>query len=460
MEQYLRLSDFCHIEAVGNGTFVLYNALTAGVLFVEGAIAQLLRNAAGNIFALDDIPLSEHQRNIFSAALLERRLAFPVGQRLDLEDYQKMQKLLQGNGIGILYLLLADGCNLACKYCYIENAIPLTHVFSTMTQDTAEAALQSFARVVAQDIEEPQVILYGGEPLLNKSVLYWVINRVVALKQESVLPEKTGITINTNGTLIDQTFISFVKGKNIQISISLDGKQDAHDMMRCYRDGSGSFENVMNACKQMRNNGVDFGFSVTVTKANIEHMEEIILWLHEEFQINSIGFNIVIDRNEELLGMSEDVFADKLTQQLIQCFKLCREKGIYEDRIMRKVDAFIKGYPYLYDCGAPGDQMVVTPQGMVGVCQAFCGSQKYFIPLADFKEPSNHPIWQQWRYRSPFYQKQCYDCVALGICGGGCPYNAEKQHGSMWALDDMFCTHARGTLRFLLQDLYRQQTQE
>lgn len=457
MKQYLRISDFCHIQPVGDGASALYNTLTAGVLFVEDSIAELLKGAIGSVFALDDIPLPADQRDVLFRELFDRHLAFPLGRRYDLEDYQKMQGLFNSNGVSILYLLLTDGCNLGCKYCYIENAMPSTHVFSTMTQEVAEAALQSFASVVACDVEEPQIILYGGEPLLNKQLIDWVIHRIFSLKLEGILPEKTGITINTNGTLIDQAFIDCVKGKNIQISISLDGKRNMHDMMRCYRSGIGSFDDVFTACRRMRENGVDFGFSVTITKANIDNMREIIVWLQEEFQINSVGFNIVIDRNEELLGMPEKLFADKLTQQLIECFKLCREKGIYEDRIMRKVDAFIKGYPYFYDCGAPGDQMVVTPEGMVGVCQAFCGSKKYFIPLVELTDPITHPIWQQWRFRSPFYQKQCYSCIALGVCGGGCPYNAEKQHGSIWALDDMFCTHAQGTISFLLQDLYQQQ---
>jgi len=129
--------------------------------------------------------------------------------------------------------------------------------------------------------------------------------------------------------------------------------------------------------------------------------------------------------------------------------------GIYEDRIMRKVDSFTKGYPYPYDCGAPGDQYVVSPDGLVGVCQGYCGNKKYFVPIEEIKDNINHPIWQMWRFRSPIYQKQCYSCLALGICGGGCAYNTELKTGSIWGIDEAFCAHSINTTKFLIKDLYQ-----
>ena len=47
----------------------------------------------------------------------------------------------------------------------------------------------------------------------------------------------------------------------------------------------------------------------------------------------------------------------------------------------------------------------------------------------------------------------CRDCIALSVCGGGCPYSADLRHGSIWALDDVFCVHATATVEFLLKNL-------
>ncbi len=451
-----RISDFLHFVGVSSDTVAVYNSLTLGAAFLHSDLAILLQKAVGGIFDPSLLEMEKSQLESLIEGLEERRLIFPVGERRDLEDYLTTQKLLKVHGIGILYLMLTDGCNLACKYCYIERPNDRSRSPTFMGQSVADKALDKFSNVLAKDLEEPQVILYGGEPLMNKPIAEYVIQRVAAMVADGRLPKGTGVTLNTNGTLLDEAFLDVIDGTNVQISISLDGKQPVHDAMRPYVGGQGSFHRVMSACRLMRSRGIPFGFSITINGQNIGKLKETMLWLHDTFGSDSIGFNILVDRLPELMGMSEQAYAEAVTQELIECFEVARTKGIYEDRIMRKVDAFVHGYPYINDCGAPGDQIVVTPDGMVGPCQAYCTSRKYFVPLEELYDPRKHDVWNLWRYRSPLYQKQCYGCVALGICGGGCAYNAELKQGSIWGVDEAFCTHSRGTLTYLLQDLYRQ----
>lgn len=453
-----RLSDFLHAAPVGNGIVALFNALTFGVLFVTEKLADSLHSTVGGIFSLDTLPLPPDDARDFINRMQERRLAFPLGERHDLDDYRKVQDILRQQGIGIIYFMLADGCNLGCKYCYIENGAGSYKTVRLMSAEVMDRGLETFSRILNPTLAEPQVILYGGEPLLNRPGVTHAIERVHTMKTTGQLPAGTGITLNTNGTLIDDAFVKFIRDKGIQIALSLDGNQVEHDAMRPFKGGRGSFAAVMRTCQRLRAGGVDFGFSVTINGRNIAKLQEILLWIHETFDARSIGFNILIDRHPELLGMSEEAYAHLVTEQLIACFRICRERGIYEDRIMRKVDAFIRGYPYLYDCGAPGDQIVITPDGMVGVCQAYGATGEHFVPLEELEHPSTHPVWQMWRFRSPLYQRQCYDCIALGLCGGGCPYSANLKTGSIWGLDEVFCRHAKGTIKFLLEELYRQAT--
>lgn len=445
-----RVSDFCHSVMVSPDYWALYNSLTLGVMFVDRATNEMLDTAIGKIFDGNQLP----QQTI--EALQERRLIFPLGKRDDLTDYLKAQDLLRSNGVAILYLLLADGCNLACTYCYIEKVLPLDYIFTLMSKDTVERSLNLFAQNISKDIDEPKVVIYGGEPLLNKTAVHFAIDRFREMKKAGELPERTSLVINTNATLIDEEFLQLIAGKDVQIAVSLDGSKDMHDAMRKYKDGSGSYDQVIKNCKLMRAMGVNFGFSVTITKANIHHMEDLIRNIHEEFGMDSVGFNIAIHQSEEVIGMSKAEYAELISDKLISCFEICREKGIYEDRIMRKVNAFVAGYPYLYDCGAPGDQIVVSPGGMVGVCQAYCGDKRNFVPMDELGPIAENPIWSEWRYRSPLYQEQCYSCISLGICGGGCPYNAEIKTGSIWGIDESFCVHSKKTVHYLINDLFRQ----
>ncbi|MFA4846183.1 MAG: radical SAM protein [Patescibacteria group bacterium] len=458
MEQSYRTSDFLHLVEMDPRTLAAYNALTFGVLFLRRDVGEILKTAVGGIFVPSQLPLDELEKVALITALEERRLIFPIGERADLKDYMKMQDLLRSQGLSILYLMLADGCNMACKYCYVERPTNRERPVRLMSDTIADTALEKFSAVFSPEIEEPQVILYGGEPLLNRATLYHVLQRIKQMKISGLFPDRLGITLNTNGTLIDDEFAECVKEYGVQVSISLDGPKSVHDPMRPYIGGKGSFDDVERACTILRQKGVDFGFSITIHGGNVARLDEILLWVHETFGMMSIGFNILVDREERLMGMSEEAYAETVTKQLIRCFEICREKGIYEDRIMRKVNAFVRGYPYINDCGAPGDQMVVTPDGFVGVCQAYCASKKYFVPLDEFTHPSNHPIWKTWRFRSPLYQRQCYNCIALGLCGGGCPYNADLKQGTIWGIDETFCVHAKGTLEYLLKDLHAKAT--
>jgi uncharacterized protein len=446
-----RISDFCHFVDVGSGYRAAYNSLTLGVVFMENKIAELFEKATGKIIQIPpDVP------NELSEVMQERKLIFPLGERDDLKDYLRMQNLLRDNGIAILYLLATDGCNLGCTYCYIESALPADYKFSMMSRETADKALDLFVENISKTVDEPKVVIYGGEPLVNMDIVRYVIDRFQYIKAEGKIPKKTGLIINTNATLIDEDFLKFISGKEVQIAVSLDGDRKMHDEMRKYKDGTGSYDKVIENCKRMRDNGINFGFSVTVTKANIHRLEDVLVMIHEKFGMNSVGFNIAINQSENVIGMSEAEYAELVTEKLISCFKICRDKGIYEDRIMRKVNAFVSGYPYIYDCGAPGDQLVVSPDGMVGVCQAYCGNKKNFVSMNEIVKPADHPIWSEWRFRSPLYQDQCYSCIALSICGGGCPYNAELKSGSIWGIDEAFCVHSRGTVEFLIKDLYEQ----
>jgi len=51
---------------------------------------------------------------------------------------------------------------------------------------------------------------------------------------------------------------------------------------------------------------------------------------------------------------------------------------------------------------------------------------------------------------------QCFGCEAIGLCGGGCPINAELNFGSIWALDTRFCIHTKSTLEWMIWDQYFQ----
>jgi len=455
----LQVSDFCHFVNSTEKLTALYNALTLGVVIVDKKTATLFQGIKNKVISSDKVEAFRLQKDgdKLIDQLVEHKLVFPLGQRLDLEDYYKIQAHLSCKRIGIVYLLMTDTCNLACTYCFVENAMPGGHKFSAMSEETAKYGTDLFAKSLKQSsgIEEPQIIFYGGEPLINFRVVENTLHYIHQLKTSGTLPDNTSITINTNGTLITDKVVSILKNvENLNVAISLDGPKEIHDHCRPYHHSGGSYEDIMRGHRLLADNGIEAGFCCTISRHNVEQLEDIARWFVETLSAKSMGFNVMIEspKAEDARGEATE-YARKAAQQIIKCFRFFREQGVHEDRIMRKVNAFVDGRVYYHDCGGCGQQLVVSPDGMVGVCQGYCGTKKYFVqPDATFN-PLEHHIWDQWKYRSPLFMPQCRNCIALSICGGGCPYSADLRNGSIWEVDDIFCVHAKATTEFLIRDL-------
>jgi uncharacterized protein len=141
---------------------------------------------------------------------------------------------------------------------------------------------------------------------------------------------------------------------------------------------------------------------------------------------------------------------------MLEYFELAREDGVYEDRVMRKVRAFTNKRIHTYDCQGLGSQLVCAPDGQLGICHEGIGARQFFFGQVSKDFDFHHnPTVNEWKTRTPLNMPQCFDCPAIGICGGGCAYGAWLRNGSIWAVDDRFCTHSLATLRWMIWDLFK-----
>lgn len=452
----LKRSPFLHLVSVSDDHYALYHSLSMETAFLPKVFVESHLDGE-NFFSSDSI--SE------DVLMSLQKLGLLIDERADgYEDYRAHRKLLEEPAINILYLLLTDACNMRCKYCYFLAPMPADYHPSLMTSETAIKALDFFARCVQKSIAkghpDQHVVIYGGEPTINKHVLVEALRYIVHLREVGKLPQTLSVTINTNGILLDEEILTACKVANAIVAISIDGPKDVHDLMRVDCGGWGTFERVMDAYRLARDIGVRTGVCVTIDRHNISRMTDIVRWLGSELGAKGLGFNILINNgpcgNSPADLLDETQYAKMVANGLVESFKLARDLGIYEDRMMRRVKTFVDKAPALSDCGGCGLQAVISPEGRIGVCQAFCGEKKFFVsePLDSF-EPERHPYWYQWRQRSPLTNQDCVRCIALGNCGGGCPYNAYRTKGDINALDERFCEHAKAATHFLIQDLWQ-----
>ena len=141
-------------------------------------------------------------------------------------------------------------CNLRCKGCYSGKY--------TRYEGLSYELLD---RIVgeARDLGSMFTVLSGGEPLTRKDDLFRLVEKYNDMY----------FMFYTNGTLIDDAVADrLAELGNAGAVMSLEGFEERTDARR----GEGVFKKVMAAMDRLKDRGVAFGTSLTVTRHNIEEI--------------------------------------------------------------------------------------------------------------------------------------------------------------------------------------------
>lgn len=155
---------------------------------------------------------------------------------LDTLDYYLSHKL------HFLMLQITQKCNFRCKYCHFsgEESGYHSHNFSSINWDTAKKAIDFFG-ARCRDAKDISVIFYGGEPLLEKSLLH----KCIEYCNDMFEGKNLNYHLTTNAELLDVATAQYLIDNNVKITVSLDGPKDIHNRNRKHAsDGSGTFDIV------------------------------------------------------------------------------------------------------------------------------------------------------------------------------------------------------------------------
>jgi len=286
-------------------------------------------------------------------------------------------------------------------------------------------------------------------------VLKYVAERINSMRDKEKCIKNLEMSMVSNGLLLTEERVIRLKELGVGIAISVDGFTEKSNNMRVDIAGNNIFPKLLETLEMCKNLKVDIALSVTLSDETIKNTKDI-LNLVDNYGIKSFGFNIMMS-NENFLVPPE--YNEAAAQFIIDEFIELRKRGIYEDRIMRKVKSFTESQVYFSDCAATGGgQIVIAPNGKVGVCHGCINNKRYFVSDVNDKEfdATKDETFIEWSQITPINKEECLDCPALGICGGGCPVNALhiKEGNTIHSLDERFCIHAKKTLDFLIKDLY------
>lgn len=187
-------------------------------------------------------------------------------------------------------------CNIDCTYCfYLHKTDLLAHPrHARMSDATLEQHIRQY--IEAQTGEEVVFSWQGGEPTLMGLPFF---ERVVALQAQYQKPgQRIENDLQTNGLLLDEAWIAFLKTHGFHVGLSIDGPKHLHDQHRITKNGKPTFDLVMAAAKLLREAEIPFAALCVVNRHNALHPREVYRFLVDEVGTWRIQFTPAVEAKQ------------------------------------------------------------------------------------------------------------------------------------------------------------------
>jgi len=179
--------------------------------------------------------------------------AFFLHMRRAQKNARQRRTQLAGQGVHVLPFMIVSvtgQCNLSCAGCYAQ---------AQDRQEEREMTDKELLDLVqqARDLGVGIILLAGGEPLTRSGELLAIARAV----PDVIFP------VFTNGTLLDGSLVTRLRTqRNLIPVLSLEGGVEETDTRR----GAGTMAHVQTVMSSLREAGIFFGTSLTVTRQNVE----------------------------------------------------------------------------------------------------------------------------------------------------------------------------------------------
>lgn len=347
-----------------------------------------------------------------------------------------------------LYVYLTEGCNLACRHCWLSPGFdPHGTRYPVLELAALETVLDE-----AMPLGLSSVKLTGGEPLLHPR-----IEDVLRCLQDAAV----GLNVETNGLLLTDRLAGRIADFSDRfVSVSIDGADpETHDR---FRGAAGAFEGACQAVTRLVDSGIRPQVIMAVTRKNCDQIPAMIR-LAESMGASSVKLNPIhpIARGEVLVKGDETLTVGEL-------IRLCRYvEGELARQTELPVDFDIppafRPLSRLHDREAPGTCGILGILGLLPTGEyALCGIGRH-IPGLVFGRVGEDPLKAIWDHHSVLVALRaglprqlegiCGQCLMRGRCLGSCiaqnQYRTGRLFGPFWFCEAAFAAGLFPRTRFI-----------
>ena len=430
----------------------LMNTFTDAQILVTPDVIDLLdRVGAPESPERSDSVLSEAERTTI-AELTEHGFIVPnrADERRALETY--FRDIREGTDQLRVTVLTTLQCNFACDYCIQGDHGDYNKNAAKMSLETAgRVAAWSEGRLDALKPESFVLTFFGGEPLLNVPVMYYLAERMWASCQARGV--RMLINVITNGLLLSRDLVERLNACGLNgIKITLDGDRDTHNRMRPLRGGQGTFDKIINNVREIAHlTKVSVGGNFDMETADsypalLDFLREqefadklarvsfkpIIREKQQPVTKGRIPLTVVGAEGKPLNGACMTSAGTGVSRVCDDCNFVDEKMAFLREETKKRGFATVDGV-HMGPCEIhKAHAHTIGPEGSLFACPGFAGEALQSIGHIDGRQEEyrSHALRQFERLSA---WKQCEDCAFIPVCAGGCTVAAHNELGDMHA---------------------------
>ena len=354
------------------------------------------------------------------------------------DEYEKYAKFAVSSPIKSMCLHIAHDCNLRCQYCFASTG-NFGGGRKMMSFETGKRAID-FLLEKSADRQNLELDFFGGEPMMNFDVVKQIVT--YARSKEKEYNKSFHFTITTNGMLLSPDKIDYINEEMSNVVLSVDGRREVNDKIRCRVDGSGCYDTIMPKFKELVEKRGDKEYYVrgTFTKYNLDFSNDVFHLLESGFDQVSV---------EPVVEAEDKPYAIR-TEDLPRIFE---EYDILADKIinLKKNGGFINFFHFMLDldagpcaikrlrgCGSGNEYVAITPDGDIYPCHQFVGNEKFKMGSL-YDGSFDEEMKSEFAAAHVYSKEKCRDCWAKFYCSGGCNANNYQFNGDILKPFELGC---------------------
>ncbi len=310
-----------------------------------------------------------------------------------------------------------------------------------MTEQVADRAVE-FALETTRELggESIDVVFFGGEPLMQKDLLYHIVERFQSVGGDLSISFK----MSTNGLLLSEETLSRLLSLGVYISISIDGLPEIQDRQRPFSTNRGSSEQLNKVIPLLLRTIPSAHVNCVIIPESAAALDQSVDWLYQQ------GFRYIstpLDHGNPGWNRSTLKSLGKAYERLAKWYEARIEEGskfhlgCFDGRIRLHTTGPV---PQAERCSPGKKSYSIAPSGRLYACVQFVREdQNDDHVIGDIWNGLDSARASDYCHHSTGKRSECEGCALVDRCSSWCACVNWQSTGSLTKVSPLVCEHER-----------------